>query len=106
MEWGEGEVEDEVEGKREGDEPWDLAGEGFVKDGAERNCNDCIEQSPNGPKNPSRRGPSRLNQLRVPRVSIHPQIIPHPLLYLCAFLEIMPCTQELNIPGIFAAAPF
>ena len=76
LERREGEIEDEIEREREGDQPWDLPFECFVKNGAERNCDDCIKHGPNGPKDPSRRRPSWLNQRRVPCICIHWEIIP------------------------------
>ena len=76
LERREGEIEDEIEREREGDQPWDLAGEGFIKYRAERNRDNRIKQSPNGPKNPSRRSPTGLNQSRVPSVCSHPSTLP------------------------------
>lgn len=75
LEGGEDEVEDEVEGKWQSNHPWDLPRESFVKNSAERYGNDRIQNGPNRPKDPSRRRPSGLNQLRVPRVTIHPPIL-------------------------------
>ena len=75
LEGGEDEVENEVEGKRQSDHPRNLPPDGFVKNGAERNRNNCVKHGPNGPKNPSRRSPIRLNQRCVPSVRIHPAII-------------------------------
>ena len=54
LEWGEGEVKNQIEGKREGDEPWDLPGDGFIKYRTERNRDNRIQDCPNRPKNPSR----------------------------------------------------
>ena len=76
LEGGEGEVEDEVEGKREGDYPRNLPCERLIKNRAEGNGDNRIENCPNGSKNPSRRRPRGLHERRVPAIGVHTQIIP------------------------------
>jgi len=60
---GKREVKYKIEGKRKCDEPFDLAGESPVKNGAERDCDDRVQDYPDGPEKPAWRRPARLDEV-------------------------------------------
>ncbi len=67
-----GEVEDEVEGERQGDDPRQgLGDKRLIEHLAERNGHDRVEDGPHRAEHPRRRRPTRLHERLVRSVGVH-----------------------------------
>lgn len=73
----EGEIEDEVERKRERDRARHFFFQNFPENESKRDRDDRVQNCPNRPKEPRGRRPRGLHECCIPQRGIHGYIVPH-----------------------------